>query len=282
MTGPEIAAALHAVTKRCNPPKPDTEVERIAASVGRYPPAEVPDEPERTTSTLIDFTEIVARPVRWAWQHRIALGKTMALAGRPKIGKGLLYSHLIAQVTRGTLDGDLDGPRDVILVTTEDDPGDTLKPRLMAAGADLSRVSIFQMGPKDEPVPFRVPQDADALGRRVNERDAALVVIDPLLEFIDGKVDSQKSHPARQAVAAVNRIAGDTGCAVLVIFHVNKGTSTDPLLRHEASAAFTQVVRGGLMLGHDPMTQMARTGTSGYSQSRPRTWLRSRRPSPTG
>ena len=101
-------------------------------------------------------------------------------------------------------------------------------------------------------MPFRVPQDADELGRRVEETDAALVVIDPLMEFIDGKVDSHKSHPVRQALAALNQIAREHGCAVLAIFHLNKGPRTDPLLRHEGSAAFTQVVRGGLMLGHDP------------------------------
>jgi plasmid stability protein len=78
------------------------------------------------------------------------------------------------------------------------------------------------------------------------------VVIDPLMEFIDGKVDSHKSQPVRQAVAALNLIAREHGCAVLVILHLNKSASTDPLLRHEGSAAFTQVVRGGLMLGQDP------------------------------
>jgi hypothetical protein len=56
----------------------------------------------------------------------------------------------------------------------------------------------------------------------------------------------------RQAIAALNLIAREGSCAVLVVFHLNKGTSSDPLLRHEGSAAFTQVVRGGLMLGHDP------------------------------
>jgi putative DNA primase/helicase len=203
-------------------------------------------------SALVRFSEISAKPVRWAWHERIALTKLTALAGRPKIGKGLLYTQLIARVTTGSLEGDLERPRDAIIVTTEDDPGDTLKPRLMAAGADLSRVSIFQMGARDDPVPFRVPQDAAELGRRVAETNAALTVIDPLLEFVDGKVDSHKSQPVRQAVAALNQIARETGCAVLVIFHLNKGASTDPLLRHEASAAFTQIVRGGLMLGHDP------------------------------
>ena len=122
----------------------------------------------------------------------------------------------------------------------------------MAAGADLSRVSFFQMGTADDPVPFRVPQDADELGRRVAEKEAALVVIDPLIEFVDGKADSHKSQPVRQAIAALNQIARSQGCAILVVIHLNKGASTDPLVRHEASAAFTQVLRGTLMLGRDP------------------------------
>jgi hypothetical protein len=159
----------------------------------------VPDESNSgDASWLLDFEQIVARPVRWAWQHRIALAKLTALAGRPKIGKGLLYTDLTARVTRGTLEGDLSGPRNVILVTTEDDPGDTLKPRLMAAGADLSRVSVFQMGTRDDPVPFRVPQDAAELGRRVAEKEASLVVVDPLMEFIDGKVASRRTRSARR------------------------------------------------------------------------------------
>jgi KaiC/GvpD/RAD55 family RecA-like ATPase len=218
----------------------------------RSDPREGTTSEDEPVSTLTPFDAIVAKAIRWAYRDRIALGKTTALAGRPKIGKGLLYCDLAAQVTRGELEGDLTGPRDVILVTTEDDPGDTLKPRLMAAEADLSRVSFFQMGTKDDPVPFRVPQDADELGRRVAEKRAALVVIDPLVEFVDGKVDTHKSQPVRQALAAVNQIARENDCAVLVIFHLNKGASTDPLLRHEAAAAFTQVVRGGMLLGHDP------------------------------
>jgi putative DNA primase/helicase len=210
------------------------------------------DSPDADPSTLTDFTEVIAKPVRWVWRHRIAQGKITGLAGRPKVGKGLLYSELIARVTRGELDGDLDGPRNVIIVTTEDEPGDTLKPRLMAAGADLSRVFFFQMGSTEEPVPFRIPQDAEELHRRVGEKDAALVVVDPLIEFVDGKTDSHKSGPVRQAIASLNAIARSSGCAILAVIHLNKSASVDPLARHEASAAFTQVLRGTMLLGRDP------------------------------
>jgi putative DNA primase/helicase len=203
-------------------------------------------------SVLIPFSEIKPVAIKWAWRDRIALGKITGLAGRPKIGKGLLYSRVIADVTRGKLDGDLNGPRDAILVTTEDDPGDTLTPRLMAANADIKRVHLFQMGTRDEPVPFRIPQDADELRRRITEIDAAMTVVDPLVEFVDGKFDSHKSQQVRQALASLNAIARQVGCAIFVVIHLNKGASTDPLLRHEGSAAFTQIIRGAMLLGHDP------------------------------
>jgi putative DNA primase/helicase len=222
--------------------RPDEAIERLRKL----------ETPTAAASSLVSFSEIVARPVRFAWRDRIALGKITSLAGRPKIGKGLLYSHLIAEVTRGTLDGELEGPRRAIILTTEDEPGDTLKPRLMAAGADLSLVSYFTMGSLDDPVPFRVPKDAAELSRRVAETEAALVVLDPLVEFLDGKLDANKSQGVRHALASINAIAREHGCAVLAIAHLNKGLSKDALLRVEGSAAFTQIVRGGLMLGFDP------------------------------
>lgn len=252
----DLTADQHEVVDRtwrtleANDDVPTPRVEDLARAI--YPKGAIGNGTALPASILVNFTQIVAKPVRFLWRDRIALGKITALAGRPKIGKGLLYSRLIADVTKGRLEGDLTAPARAIIVTTEDEPGDTLKPRLMAAGADLSMVSMFQMGSKEEPVPFRVPQDADELRRRVEDSGALLVVIDPLMEFLDGKVDAHKSKDSRQAVSSINEIAKATGCAVLTIFHLNKGISTDPLLRHEGSAAFTQIVRSGLMLGFDP------------------------------
>ena len=122
----------------------------------------------------------------------------------------------------------------------------------MAVAADLRRVHFFQMGNREEPVPFRIPQDVEELSRRIRETNAALVVVDPLIEFIDGKTDAHKSQPVRQALAALNALARESTVAIVVIIHLNKGASTDPLIRHEGSAAFTQVLRGAMLLGPDP------------------------------
>jgi excisionase family DNA binding protein len=79
-----------------------------------------------------------------------------------------------------------------------------------------------------------------------------MIVVDPLVEFVDGKFDAHKSQQVRQVLASLNAIARQIGCAIFVVIHLNKGSSTDPLLRHEGSAAFTQIIRGALLLGHDP------------------------------
>jgi hypothetical protein len=130
----------------------------------------------------------------------------------------------------------------------------------MAAGADLRHVSYFQMGTVEEPIPFRVPEHAVELGRRIAERNTSLVVIDPLIEFIDGSLDTHKSHAVRQAFASLNPLAHEFACAILAVIHLNKGRSTDAHLRHEASAAFTQVIRGGLLLGPDPDDPVGEAG----------------------
>jgi putative DNA primase/helicase len=201
---------------------------------------------------LTCFSDIKRKDRKWLLKNRIALSKITSLSGRSKVGKGLFYTDLIAQTTRGDLLGDLDGPRDCIIVTSEDEAGEDLKPRLMAANADMARVHMFEMGSLKEPIPFRVPQDVVALTRKVKECNAALVVIDPLIEFIDDKHDTHKSQPLRQALSALRTIALDSGCAILVVYHLNKGTSNDPLLRQEAGGAFTQVVRSQLVIGYDP------------------------------
>ena len=206
---------------------------------------------EGAASSLTPFTEIVAgRALGLAGPHRARRRSPRWPVAEDRQGPALQPPDRPGTTRHAR--GRPDGPREAIIVTTEDEPGDTLKPRLMAAGADLRGCRCSRWARRTSRCRSACPRTPTSCGRRVIERNAALVVIDPLMEFIDGKIDSHKSQPVRQAVAALNQIARENGCAVLVIFHLNKGVSTDPLLRHEGSAAFTQIVRGGLMLGHDP------------------------------
>ena len=215
-------------------------------------PGKVADATEQTWE-LRSMATVQARSVNWLWTNWIPLGKISTLTGKPKVGKGLLYSQLIADVTHGRLKGDIEGqPRNAVIITTEDDPGDTLKPRLDAAGADSTRIHYIHVGEDGLAAPPRFPYDGPRLAALLEEvGEVALIVIDPLIEFIDGKVDTHKSQVLRQALASVQPIAGER-TAVLAVVHLNKNQSTDVMHRMEAGGAFHQVSRGGMILGEDP------------------------------
>jgi putative DNA primase/helicase len=198
---------------------------------------------------LASFDTIRSERVPWLWRGYVSYGAVTSLSGRPKVGKGTLYCWLTAQVTTGQLEGDDAGnPRGVLILTSEDALTWSLKPRLRAAGADTSRVYFHKLDSKA----FRIPQDVDALREWVKGYGIGLVIIDPLVEFIDGRADTHKSADTRQALAPLTTLTQQERLAVLAVYHLNKGKGTDPLLRQEGSAALTQITRGGLFVGPDP------------------------------
>jgi hypothetical protein len=123
----------------------------------------------------------------------------------------------------------------------------------MAARADLDRVfrvDVVTYG--DAVVDLMLPRDIAALEHAVHEVDAALILLDPLMSRIDGKLDTHKDQQVRQALEPLVRVADATGAAILGLIHVNKSTSTDPLTMLMASRAFGAVARSVLFCMVDP------------------------------
>src|SRR5262249_23252016 len=129
----------------------DGEVRRIADSVARYEPAPLQENPHRAfaeAGKLITrrVSDIEAKPVRWLWPGRIARGKVTIIAGNPGVGKSQLTPSIAAIVTTGgrwPVDRNPCPPGDVVFLSAEDDPADTLRPRLEAAGADPHRIHVI-------------------------------------------------------------------------------------------------------------------------------------------
>ena len=181
---PAIRAALEIDnTARFDPPLPLEEVTRIARDIAQKPPAEGPrhGETERRL-VLTPLSRITARPVRFLWKDRLAVGSFALLGGREGIGKTIVASTLAADLTRGRLPGLYEGsPKGVIIAATEDAWEFTIKPRFMAAGADQDRVFRVDVELKDGVADWlSVPRDLEALAARIAEVDAALVILDPL------------------------------------------------------------------------------------------------------
>lgn len=199
-----------------------------------------------------------ARAVRWLWARLVPLGKVTVVAGAPGLGKSLLLVWLAALVSRGEAPGNLAGePAAVLLASAEDDPEDTIKPRALAAGADLSRVSLIDLretGPDGLPVPglIQLPRDAPDIETAVRESDARLVVLDPVVAFLAADHSAYREQEVRAALAPLKHLAEETGCAVVVVMHLNKSEGSEPLRRIANSGAFTALARSVLLLGEDP------------------------------
>jgi hypothetical protein len=204
--------------------------------------------------TLVQASTIAPRPVRWLWQDRIPLASFGLLGGREGIGKSIAFYWLVAAVTRGQLPGAYYGhPRACVVVATEDSKAHTIVPRLMAAGADLERVYFVTVASTATGAADVVlPVDVSALIDLVNEVQAVLIGLDPLLSRLDASLDSHKDAETRRALEPLSAAADVTGAAVLGLIHVNKSTSGDPLTMLMASRAFAAVARFVLFCMVDP------------------------------
>jgi hypothetical protein len=212
------------------------------------------------TLKLTKANEIQIRPVKWLWRERLALGTLGLLGGREGIGKSILAYTLAADVTCGRLDGEhIAEPRGVIIAASEDARDYTIVPRLMAAGADLERVSFVDVETSDGvDAALSLPRDLAELERRCLERRAALIILDPLLSRLDSGLDTHKDAEVRRALEPLVTLADRTAATVLGLIHVSKSASNDPLTTLMASRAFAAVARTVLFVMAEPENERGR------------------------
>lgn len=197
--------------------------------------------------------------VRWLWPGRVPLGRITLLVGRPGEGKSFLTTYMASRVSTGSPwpDG-TECPRgSVILVSAEDDPGDTIRPRLDAHYADVHRVHLLAMvrriqadGERHD-VMFTLA-DIDALEAALKAHpDCRLVVVDPIGSFLGGRTDANRDNEVRAVLAPVTKLAEKYGPAVLIVAHRRKssGSIADDLVL--GSRAFTGIARSVWHLTHD-------------------------------
>jgi hypothetical protein len=142
---------------------------------------------------------------------------------------------------------------DVLILAAEDDAARTITPRLRAAGADLGRVHIVEGVPTgDGDRPLRFPEDLRKLRDGITEHNARLVIIDPIMGFLEGHVDSHKDQSIRDVLAEIKRVAEETGAAIVMIRHLNKKAGESAMYRGGGSIAITAAARSALVVGRVP------------------------------
>lgn len=195
---------------------------------------------------LVCATEVNPEPISWLWEGYLAEGKLHILGGAPGTGKTTISMALAAVVSRAGRwpDGTKSPLGNIVIWSGEDNPADTLVPRLELAGADRRRIYFVDAVRKyNSTQSFDPARDIEPLKRKIAEiGNVKLLIIDPIVSAIAG--DSHKNAEVRRGLQPLADLAASTGCAVLGITHFSKGTAgRDPLERITGSVAFGAVAR---------------------------------------
>ena len=219
-------------------------------TIGVRKPKEIPK-----SVPMICINDVEQTEVDWLWYPYIPFGKLTIVQGNPGEGKTFFAMQLAAACTNQKFLPDMEPfePFNMIFQTAEDGLGDTVKPRLLSSGADLQRVLVID----DTENPLTLADDRIEMA--IRENNARLMVIDPLQAFLGANVDMNRANEVRPVFRKLADIAQSTGCAIVMIGHLNKASGTQSTYRGLGSIDIAAVVRSILFVGKvkdDPTTRV--------------------------
>jgi putative DNA primase/helicase len=214
------------------------------------PNGEAAQAPQLSITVMQDADTLEMEIIEWLWLHWLALGKLHLIAGAPEAGKTTIALALAATISSGNYwpDGKRARTGNVLIWTSEDSLADTIKPRLVRMGADLSHIKfiIAQREPNGKTRPFSPATDMPSLieAAKTINGGVQLLIIDPIVAAVNSKTNSHNNAETRNSLQPVVDFAETTNCAVLGISHFTKGTAgKDPIERVTGSLAFGALPR---------------------------------------
>lgn len=202
------------------------------------------------------LSEFDPRDVEWLWRYWIPLGMVSILEGDSGVGKSTVLADLTARATTGREmpDGSPGVDGGVVLLGAEDAIEETVRPKLLAMGADADRIALLELE-RDEDgnlLPLSIPEDLRRIEEAARGVRAKLVIIDPITGFLSERIDSHRDASTRRALMPLTETAHKVGAAVVMVRHLTKDTSADALRRGMGSVAFTGVARSEMVCGRHP------------------------------
>ena len=203
---------------------------------------------------LTCMADVEPESISWLWPGRIPRGKLTLYAGDPGLGKSFTTLDMAARVSTGApwpdSPSELNPAGGVVLLNAEDDKADTIRPRLDAAKADVSRIFIIESVKRfgigaypDTESPFCLTTDLYNLEQAITTTDdCKLVVIDPITAYLGG-TDSHKNAELRGVLAPLSALAAQHGVAVVAVSHLNKNAGGLAIYRTMGSLAFVAAAR---------------------------------------
>jgi hypothetical protein len=218
----------------------------------------------RTLGVRLDT--IKQEKVQWRSRGRLARGKITILDGDPGLGKSTVLMDWAASFSRGEPlpDGDPQRDRGVLLICAEDDPADTIAPRLRVMNADMTQIYLLTEIPdvdENSNVTERfinLPDDVDKIRAIIQAYKIGLVIIDPLVGFMREDLKANSDQDVRAALQPLAKMLQETGASCVLVRHLNKGQSSNSLYRGGGSIGIIGIARLGLMVVKDPKDPQCR------------------------
>lgn len=211
-----------------------------------------PNDEPKTRS----YKDVKPEKLDWLWPNRVPLGKLTLLVGHPGVGKSFLSLYMAAQVSTGRAWVDTFGSQkqgNVLILTAEDDPGDTVVVRLLAAGADVSNIYEIEAVKTDKGLRglYNLTQDVPILMKAVhNIGNVRLVIIDPISAYMSGK-NENKNAEVREYLNPLIELAKVKKLAIVGISHLNKNQEMTAGQRILGSTGFLAATRAAWLVETD-------------------------------
>lgn len=202
---------------------------------------------------IVSCSDIEVERPRWLWPGYIPAGKITILAGDPGMGKSTISIDLVSRISQGTFlpSGNRTIAGTCLIASAEDAAEDTIMPRLIAAGANIKRVSVIrEVMIQDEAHYLSFPRDLERLRDLVIAQGARLLIIDPMNAFMEKGTDTYKDQDVRLVLAPLESMAEETGVAILIVAHLNKKEESSTLYRVGGSIGFIGAARSVLAVSH--------------------------------
>lgn len=203
------------------------------------------EPPQVETVEIIRMSEVDTLTVEWLWEPYIPFGKVTIVQGNPGEGKTTFALRLAAACTTGRALPNMKPlpPFNVIYQTAEDGLGDTVKPRLIEAVADLDRVLVIGEAKQE------LTLSDERIEKAIAQTGARLIILDPIQAYVGGKTDMNKANEIRPIFRRLADVAERTGCAVILIGHLNKASGGQTAYRGLGSIDFRAAARSVLLIG---------------------------------
>ena len=199
-----------------------------------------------TNLKIINMSDVESKEISWLWYPFIPYGKLTIIQGDPGEGKTTLVLNIAAVLSKGQgLDEHMkpEQPLHIIYQTAEDGLADTVKPRLEKEQADCNNIFVI-----DE-TDVSLSMLDERIEQAILKEKAKLMILDPIQAYLGAKMDMNRANEARDMTKHLGQVAERTGCAIVLIGHMNKNAGGKVAYRGMGSIDFFAVARSVLLVG---------------------------------